>query len=899
MSSWSTDVRTRLSGLKLSPEREAEIVEELSQHLDQRYDELRREGAGDADARRMALAELREPDALARWMRPLRQSNTPPPIAPGAPRRSLAGDIVQDIRYALRMLRRQPGFAFAAVLTLALGIGANSAMFALVDATLLRPLPLPDADRLVVLWERTEMSRHELASAPNMRDWRDRGQSFEAIGGFRPAVASMVLSGGALAEDVPRHWVTSGFFDALGVKPVAGRLFRRSDDLDRVRAVVLTESFWRSRFNADRGLIGRELQFDGAPYTVVGVAPDSAQMFGRTSIWGLAGIERAANRAGFGLRVIGRLKPGVTLQAAESDLASVSAALGREFPATNAGRGVTLERGHDVVVGSDLRRTAVLFLGVVGFVLLICCANVANLLLARSSARTRELAMRTALGADRRRLVRQLLTESLLLSVAGGALGLVLGAAILRVAPPLIPAGLMPVTVALAFDMRVVAFCAAAVLIVGLLFGLAPAWQATGFPLAGALASEGRTTTGRGGRLRAALVAAEVATAVLLLFGAGLLLRTLLVVDGVDRGYRADRVLTMLVDPLGSVYKNEDGSQLRFYESVAREVAAAPGVAGVAWATTLPLGESYLGSLFFTVVGNPPPPQNRLPSADYQIVSPEYFSTVDLPIVDGRRFDGRDTLTGVPVCIVNEAFVRAHFQGRSPIGQRVALRESAEANAPQTIREIVGVARQVKARPDETEELLQVYTPLTQDTPGDIFLLVRAASGSAEALTPAVRAAIGRIDRQQLVSVRTPQTLDEVASEATSRYRFRAELVIAFAALALVLAMIGLFGVVSYSVQQRTRDFGVRRALGATTGDVMRLVVRSAAGVIAAGAAIGLLLALGLSRLLATMLFGVEPLDPATFTGVVAVVTLTAAASMAGPAWRATRVDPIRALRHD
>jgi putative ABC transport system permease protein len=596
--------------------------------------------------------------------------------------------------------------------------------------------------------------------------------------------------------------------------------------------------------------------------------------------------------------VIGRLKPGVTRGAAGADLDAVSAALAQEFPKTNAGRGVTLEPGHDAVVGADLRRTAVLFLGVVAFVLLICCANVANLLLARSSARMRELAMRTALGADRRRLVRQLITESLLLAVAGGVCGLALGALILRLAPPLIPHGLLPAAVSLTFDMRVVLFCAAAVLLVGLVFGLAPAWQATAFSPANALAADGRTSTGSGGRLRGVLVAAEVATAVLLLFGAGLLLRTVLALDGVDRGYRASRVLTMMVDPLGSQYPTPE-AELQFYEAVGREVTAAPGVASVAWASTLPLGESYAGSTFFTVAGDPPVRENRMPSADYQIVSPAYFATVDLPLVAGRAFDRRDTPDGLKVCIVNEAFVRKYLQGREPIGQHVVLYASAEPGARTMVREIVGVARQVKGRPDETDDLIQLYIPLPQESPGDIFLFVRASSGPAEALAPAVRAAIGRVDKDQLVSVRDVQTLDDVASDATSRYRFRAQLVIAFAGLALILAMVGLFGVVSYSVQQRTRDFGVRRALGATTADVMRLVAKSAAVVIAIGGAIGLALAALLGRLIATMLFGVAPLDPVTLAAVGAVLALTAAAAVAGPAWRATRVDPISALRHN
>jgi putative ABC transport system permease protein len=476
--------------------------------------------------------------------------------------------------------------------------------------------------------------------------------------------------------------------------------------------------------------------------------------------------------------------------------------------------------------------------------------------------------------------------------------GLVLGVAILRGAPALIPEGLLPAAVALTFDLRVVGFCAAAALLVGVLFGIAPAWQATGFAPAQALASGSRTTSARGGRLRNMLVAAEVATAVLLLFGAGLLLRTLLAVTSVDRGYRAENALTMMLDPLGSSYPTAP-LLLQFYDAVEREVAAVPGVKAVAYATTLPLGESDAGQFFFTVAGAPPVAESQMPTADYQIVSHGYFRALDLPIMAGRSFDERDKNGGAPVCIVNEAFVRKHLNGRSPIGERVALRESAAPESPQVVREIVGVARQVKGRPDESAELIQIYVPVTQEPIDDIYLVVRPAAGRAEALAPAVRAAIGRIDKQQLVSVRDVKTLENVAQEATSRYRFRAQLVMAFAVLALLLAMVGLFGVLGHSVQQRMRDFGVRRALGATTGDVLRLVVKSAAGVIGIGAAIGLGLAIALGRLIATMLFGVEPMDPVTFAFVTLVLAVTAAIATAGPAWRATRVDPIRALRQD
>ena len=455
------------------------------------------------------------------------------------------------------------------------------------------------------------------------------------------------------------------------------------------------------------------------------------------------------------------MKPGISIEAAQADLAAAAESLAREFPQTNKGRGVALERMHDSIVGSDLRLTSMLFLGVVGFVLLICCANVANLLLARATVRVRELAVRSALGAGRRRIIRQLLTESLVLSLLGGALGIAVGAAILSAAPSLIPQGLLPATVTLAFDMRVVAFCAGTALLVGLLFGVMPAWKATEFSSAAVIASDSRTTTGGGGRLRGLLVIGEVATAVLLLCGAGLLLRTLLAVEGFDRGYRAESVLTMLVDPLGSKYPTDDALQ-QFFDQVEAEIAAVPGVAGVAWASALPLDFFESGGFSFEIVGDAPVDANQRPGTEYQVVSPKYFSTLELPILSGRAFDERDRRDGVPVCIVNEAFAR-HFQGRSPIGQRVALRPTSSPEADPVVREIVGVARQVKGRPDETTDFVQLYVPMAQDLSDDIFLAVRPKAGRAEALAAAVREALSRVDKEQLVSVRSVMTLEDIA----------------------------------------------------------------------------------------------------------------------------------------
>ena len=894
---WAGEIRARLSPLKLDAAREAEIVEELSQHLEEEYEALRRGGAADEDARRLAARELLGPEALAAYMKPLRQAHAPAPLQPGTPRRSLLRDLAQDVGYAFGMLRQQPGFAAGAILTLALGIGANSAIFALVDATLLRPLPIPEPHRVVMISERTAASAHERVSPSNLIDFAARSRSFEAVAGFIGGVGGMVMGGTTgMSETVSRQWVTAGVFEALGIRPIAGRTISEEDDRKRANVAVLSEAFWRTRFGADPALVGEDLHLDGAPYTVVGIVPDAAQLIGKTDLWAMVGIQGAPPRARAAhvFQGLGRLRPGVTLAAADADLSAIAADLAREYPKTNEGRGVTLERFDAAVIGADLRKTSMLFLGVVAFVLLICCANVANLLLARATARSRELAIRSALGAHRGRLIRQLVTESLLLSIVGGLLGLGLGAGILQVAPSVIPSGLLPPAVTLGFDLRLVAFCAAAALLVGLLFGLAPAWQATALSSSQALATDNRTTIGGGGRLRNALVAGEVATAVLLLVGAGLLLRTLLAVQNVDRGYRVESALTMMVDPLGSEYPTPQ-SLLQFYDAVGQEVLALPGVRDVAWATTVPLGTSYEGQSFVEIVGDPPVDDSERPTADYQIVSPSYFQTLELPIVAGRGFDQHDTGEGVAVCIVNEAFVRTHLRGRSPVGTRVALRS--DAASPAREREIVGVARQVRGRPDETDEFEQVYVPMMQDPTGDMYLIVRPVTGTASPLAPSVRTAIARVDKKQLVSVRDVMTLEDVAWQATGRHRFRAVLVGAFAGLALVLAMVGLFGILAYSVQRRIRDLGVRRALGATTGDVVRSVAGSAARLLAIGVAIGVALAIAFGRVLGSLLFGVAFLDPLTFAAVIALLALTAIVAIAGPAWRATRVDPVVALR--
>jgi putative ABC transport system permease protein len=872
-----------------------EVADEIAMHVELRTRELVEQGMDTRSARELALRRMGDVALVTETCANLGRKRD---------RRMRLSqwleELGSDVKFATRQLRAAPLFAVIAIATLALGIGANSAIFALADATLLRPLPYADPNRLVTIWETSDVTSRSFASPPNMLDWNSRSQTFERIAGFTPNVGGMVMAGrDGNAETVSRQWVTAGIFDVLGVKPIAGRTFLPADEEKRLRVIVIGEPLWESRFNRDPTIIGQEIKLDGLLWTIVGVVPKSFDILGRTSVWAMRPLVNMPPRArgNYMLQVVGRMKPEASIAAAQTDLSAVADGIAREFPDTNRGRGVRLEPMHDTMIGSDLKTTSILFLGVVGFVLLICCANVANLLMVRASTRTRELAVRAALGAGRRRIVRQLLTESLLLSVLGGGLGLFIGSVILDVAPAVVPAGMLPATVALTFDHRVIAFCAVTALAIGVLFGLAPAWQATGISTVTAMGADTRTTAGGGGRLRNLLVIGEVATAVLLLVGAGLLLRTLIAVQSYDRGYRADSVLTMLVDPLSSSYPTPDKLQ-QFYDQVEAEVRTIPGVRDAAWSSALPLGDSLYGdfALTYEIVGMPVPRAQR-PTTNYQVVSSTYFSTIDLPIVEGRAFDSRDTRTSARVCIVNEAFVRT-LGGRSPIGMQVAFYVADSPQDKPNVGEIVGVAKQVKGRPDEPKDFVQIYVPMAHDLSDDTILTVRAKTGRADALAPAVRAAISRIDTAQLVSVRDVTTLEDIEWAATGRHRFRAVMVTAFATLAVALAMVGVFGILAYTVEQRVRDFGVRRALGATTGDVVRLVVSSALRVVAIGAAIGLALAAVSGRLIGTVLYGVQPLDLTTFAAVTILVAITAALSIAGPAWRATRIDPAEALRN-
>ena len=812
-------------------------------------------------------------------------------------------DVQSDMRSAVRQLISAPGFTSVAALTLALGIGVNCAIFSLADAALMRPLPFGESDRLVMLWERTPTSPKTGVSPLNMRDWSLQSRSFEGI-----AFVQRGMGGGPLLtapdgsiETAERQSTSSSFFDVLKVVPIVGRTFKPEDDGPSPRVVLLGEAVWRRRFSGDPSIVGRLVRLNGQPYTVVGVVADNVQFSRPAEIWTLTGQfpDIPMLRAARAFEVVARLKSGETIGSAQAELSVIADRLARAYPDANKGAGVILEPIRAGIVGRDLATTSVFLLAVVGFVLLLCCANVANLLLARGAARTREIAVRAALGAARGRIIRQLLTEGLVLAGLGGVLGIGVGAAILRAAPALIPPGLLPAAVTPAFDARVLIFGLAAALVVGVVFGVIPAWRATGASLAGVMASESRSSTSTSRRFGSLLVAGEVATAVVLLCGAGLLLQTLLKLLGGDTGYRATSESVLTLDfsvPTGkdSRYPTPE-AVTQFYDAVGRDVSALPEVRRVGWVSSLPYGTSELGRWAFEIVGDPPAKPRDRPMAEYTTADPGYFSTLDLPIVRGRGFNEHDTLRSVPVCLVNEAFVRRHLQGRNPIGARLSL--TPRFDGPTQVREIVGVARQTSGQPDAPEELVQVYVPLAQYPTGDVYMVIQPSAGAAEALTPLVRRVVARIDPDS--PVRRDRTLETLSVESTAGYRFRAKMVGTFAALALVLAMVGVFGVLAYTVQQRQREIGVRMALGATSARVMWLVFRDAGWMIATGAIAGVILARFSGRLIATFLVGVDPLDPLTFASVPIVILFTAIAAAAAPAWRASRIDPIEAFRHD
>ena len=779
-----------------------EVDEELAFHIEMRTRELVEKGVDPRIAREMVLARIGDATRLKRTCVDLgRKRDREMRITQWLEERR------DDVKFALRQLKASPAFTIVAALTLALGIGANSAMFALADATLMRPLPYPGADRLVMVWERAPAFSRAPMSPVTLRDLEEQNRTFDGLGAI-----NMGIGGGPLLEgpdgtlqSVDRQLVTARFFDVLGVRPIAGRTFRPVEAVRPGAAVVvMSEGLWRTRFGGDPSLVGRDIRLNGQPFTVIGVVPDDVQLQRPARIWSLLTdvpleLSRvAAARGARSLQVVGRLKPGVTLEAARADLAAFGDRLARDYPDTHKNWNMNVEPLRAAVMGPELQLTSLFLFGVVGFVLLLCCANVANLLLARGSVRSRELAVRSALGAGRSRIISQLLTESLVLATLGGLLGIAFGLAILKLALAMIPAGLLPAAATLVFDGRVLVFCAGASLAAGILFGLVPAWLGTRTSLVQAISSDSRSATRKGGRFRNLVVAGEVAAAVLLLCGAGLLLRTLLALGDFDPGYRAggDSVLTLdfsLAPPNPGTRYPTFQSLMQFYDDTAREVSALPGVRRIGWTTGLPYGDSELPPQRFEIAGDPPVAPGNRPLVAFQAASPGYFTTLDLPIVTGRSFTERDTRDSTAVCIVSDAFVRRYLAGREPIGLRLNIDRLFPGFDVPTVWEIVGVTRQVKGRISDPQDGPLVYVPLAQYPWTDTFLVVQSSEGPVEALLAPIREVVARVDRN--VPVRRERTLTDLANLTTAPHRFRALIVATFAALALALALVGIFGV--------------------------------------------------------------------------------------------------------
>jgi len=831
-----------------------EVDEELAFHSEMRTRELVEKGIDPRIAREMVLARIGDAQRLKRTCVDLgRKRDREMRLT------QWLEELRDDVKFAMRQLRMSPGFTFVATLTLALGIGANSAIFALADATLIRPLPFAQPKRLTMLWETNPQGRSTVAPFEFVA-WSERNRSFGMMAAVTAASSRATTDADGIGEELDSQMVTARFFDVLGVTPVVGRTFGSQDDRPDSNVVVIGEGFWRTRLGGDPNVLRRLITLDGQPFSVIGVVPAGFQVIAKSDVWTVLNTSFMRSSAGVAhfLRVVGRLAPGITREQAQTDMDGIAAAIARERPEINRDRGIALQPLQEALVGRDLRLTSFLLLGVVGFVLLMCCGNVANLLLARTAVRRRELAVRSALGAGRRRVVRQLLTESLVLALLGGAAGAAVGVAIVKVAPALIPTGLLPAGVTLAFDGRVLMFCAVTAFVVAIAFGVAPARQATGISLVELMMSGSRTSSAHGSGLRRALTVVQVAVSVLLLCGAGLLLRTLFVLEDIDSGSRATNVLSMEVSvpfanpglPSPGPYATEEG-RANFYDAVEREVAALPGVKSAAWGGALPLDGGWIG-MPAHVEGESPQPEGLRPIASYELVSAPYFRTLDIPLLVGRHFDERDIAASASVCIVDEAFIRLHLRGRNPIGARVVVRGMNTGGRPLPVREIVGVVAQVRQRPDELEGRPHVYVPLAQDPAPRASLVVQPAVGSAAALAPAIRAAVARIDRERPVA--NVRTLAEIGAQATSRPRFRAVLVGTFAALALALALVGVFGLIGYAV---------------------------------------------LSRSIRSFLFGVPPLDVVTFISVAVVLGLSAALATAIPAMRAARVDPVEAFRNE
>ncbi len=802
---------------------------------------------------------------------------------------------MSDLRYAIRTLIKSPGFTAIAVLTIGLGIGANTAIFSVVNTVLLRPLPYPHPERLMMVWVSNPRQGFDkdVTSYPTFGDWRNQSRSFERIAAYFGASVSLTGAGDPAQLRVAR--VTPSFFSTLNVQPALGRWFTEQDAAaGHERVVILDHGLWQGRFGSDPAIVGRTIQLSGRPCEVVGVMPEGFRYPDDSTLWlPLAPVgpykEIMDSRGSYWLTVIGRLRADSTQAAAQAEMDLIARQLEAQHPDTNGGQGVRLTPLHDEIVG-DVRRVLLVLFGAVGCVLLIACANVANLLLTRAAGRQKELAIRAALGARRARLVRQLLMESLVLALAGAAGGLLLAtwgiAALRQIAPTNIPR-LASVTI----DVPVLFFTLGIAVATGVIFGVAPAWRGASANGSETLKEGGRSggEGSRARRVRHVLAVTEVAVALVLLVGAGLLARSLAVIAKTDLGFNPRNVLAVSIELPRQKY--EDSKVIQFYEQMVDRTSTLPGVRSVGAGSSVLLG-ALPRSAMLSVEGRPAPRNAINIPVPFDTVTDGYFGTLEIPLTRGRLFGPEDTEAAPPRVLVNEAFVRRFFPSEDPIGKRVTFDnpQSADVRWLTIIGAVADTRRGGIGRPPWAE----LYFPLTQSADPRLTVLVRTA-GDPILMARAVQQQVWAIDPAQPVA--SIRTLEELLARGQANRRFTTLMLGVFAAVALLLAAVGIYGVIAYSTAQRVHEIGVRMALGATRADVLRMVLRDGVRIGALGAVIGIAAAAAASRVLAGLLFGVSAHDPLTFVALPAGLLAVAVLASWIPARRALAVEPMSALR--
>ncbi|PYS88725.1 MAG: hypothetical protein DMF64_19830 [Acidobacteria bacterium] len=806
----------------------------------------------------------------------------------------------QDIRYGWRMLWKSPGFTLIALLTIALGIGANTALFSVVNAVLLRPLPLQQPATLVDVWGTDPQTgaTSDAVSFLNFKDVRAQNHVFTNVAAYGNAFAT--LTGNDAPEALDGLNVSPELFPLLDVQPVLGRAFIAQDEQTGGAAIVISYELWQRRFGARADIVGQALTLDGKPRTIIGVLPAHFKFpiddSGNRDFWlPLDPADEMNAKRGVGhLAVLARLKDGVTLQQAQSEMDIIARRLAEQYPENNTGRGIHLASTYEDTVG-DVRPALLVLLGAVGFVLLIACANVANLLLARATRRRREIAVRTTLGATRWRVVRQLLTESLLLSLAGGGAGLLLALwgvdALAGALPDDMPRGRE-----IALDGRVLAFTLGVAVLTGLVFGLAPALAASRLDVNEALKESGRGTGGgwRRNRVRSLLVVTEIALSLVLLVGAGLLAKSFVRLRATNPGFNPDHVLTLSVALPEAKYETQ-AERARFFQQLLARTADMPGVAASAAVLPLPFsGDDAHAN--FEIEGQQSEGAGESPSALSYIISPDYLRALSIPLVKGRAFNERDTTEAPRVVLISETLARRFFVGEDPIGRHLILSSFADLDKPATC-EIVGVVGDVKHAGLDAEAEAAYYLPYQQATLPFMSLVIRGTNGNPTALVAGARASVAQLDQDLPLTDVKP--MNEWLAASVAPRRFNMLLLGGFALLALCLATVGIYGVMAYAVAQRTHEIGIRLALGAQVSDVLRLVIRQGMTLTLVGVGTGLAGAHALTRVLSSLLFGVTATDPFVFACVALLLTLVALVACYLPARRATKVDPMIALRHE